>query len=83
MMVDERAEFIDTVDVNELRSAIRWFFMRPFAPRLAQVLELGRYVRELLRTGRWSRVHLQPHVDHTGAPSRHVFDVYGVPARTA
>ncbi len=81
MMVQQRAEFIDTVDVNELRSGIRWMFMRPFAPRLAQELELGRYLRALLSTKRWSVVHVQPHVDDSGTPSPHVVDIYGVPAR--
>ena len=53
-MIQEHIEFIDTLDVNRLRGGTRWMFMRPFAPALVQELELGRYLRELLRTRRWS-----------------------------
>jgi hypothetical protein len=80
-MIQERKEFIDTVDLNQLRTGIRSMFMRPFAPRLAQELELGRYLRELLRTRRWSVVRVQPHLNELGVPSSHIVDVYDVPAR--
>lgn len=81
-MTLQGAEFIDTVDVSRLRSGIRWMIMRPFAPKLVQELELGRYLRELLQTRRWSVVHVEPHLDDYGTPSSHIFDVYGVPTRT-
>ena len=80
-VIQEQTEFIATVDLRRLRSGIRWMFMRPFAPRLAEELELGRYLRELLHTQRWSVVHVQPHLDEFGAPSAHVVDVYGVRSR--
>jgi hypothetical protein len=80
-MIQQAPEFIDTVDLDRLRTGIRWMFMRPFAPRLAQELELGRYLRELLHTRRWSVVHVQPHVDEFGEPSNHVVDIYGVRRR--
>jgi hypothetical protein len=71
---------IDTVDVSRLSSGIRWMIMRPFAPRFVEEVELGRYVRGLLATRRWSMVRVVPHQDEQGVPSRHVFDVFGVPA---
>lgn len=80
-MIQESTEFIATVDTNRLRSGIRWMFMRPFAPRLARELELGRYLSDLLHTQRWSVVHVQPHLDEFGVPSAHLVDIYGVRAR--
>jgi hypothetical protein len=80
-MIQDGTEFIATVDTERLRTGIRWMFMRPFAPGLVQELELGRYLRELLGTRRWSVVHVQPHLDAAGVPSAHVVDIYGVPAR--
>jgi hypothetical protein len=82
-MIQQSSEFIATVDMTRLRSGIRWMFMRPFAPRLVEELELGSYLRELLRTRRWSVLHVQPHLDEFGVPSTHVVDIYGVPARVA
>ena len=73
-------EFIGTVDVWELRSGIRWMIMRVFARRFVEDVELGRYLRGLLATRRWSVVRVVPHNNQQGLPSSHVFDVYGVPA---
>jgi hypothetical protein len=73
-------ELIGTVDVWELKSGIRWMIMRAFARRFVEEVELGRYMRELLKTRQWSVVRVVPHINPQGLPSTHVFDVYGVPA---
>jgi hypothetical protein len=73
-------EFIGTVDVAELH-AIRWWFLQFLARRYVEEMELGRPLRGLLATRNWSVVRVVPHVDERGAPSAHVFDVYGVPAQ--
>ena len=71
-------QFIGTVDVAELQS-MRGAIMRLLARHYAEELELGRYLRELLATRRWSTVRVVPHTNEQGVPSTHVFDVYGVP----
>jgi hypothetical protein len=76
----EHEELIGTVDVSRLRSGIRWMIMRPFAPHFVEEVELGRYLRGLLATRRWSIVRVVPQVDEQGVPSTHIFDVFGVPA---
>jgi hypothetical protein len=72
-------ELIGTVDVWELRSGIRWMIMRALARHFVEEVELGRYMRGLLATRRWSVVRVVPHINPQGLPSTHVFDVYGVP----
>jgi hypothetical protein len=72
-------QFIGTVDVGELQS-IRGAIMRILARHYAEEMELGRYLRELLATRRWSMVRVVPHTNEQGVPSTHVFDVYGIPA---
>lgn len=71
-------QFIGTVDVAELRS-IRGAIVRLLARHYAEEMELGRYLRELLATRRWSVVRVVPHSTEQGVPSTHVFDIYGVP----
>jgi hypothetical protein len=78
-MSRQQEEFIGTVDVTQLTSGIRWMIMRPFAPRFVEEVELGRHLRGLLATQRWSMVRVVPHRDERGVPSRHVFDIFGVP----
>jgi hypothetical protein len=79
-MTDQPTEqFIGTVDVGELQS-IRGAIMRMLARHYAEEMELGRYLRELLATRRWSMVRVVPHTNEQGVPSTHVFDVYGIPA---
>ena len=73
-------EFIGTVDVWELRSGIRWMITRVFSRHFVEEVELGRYMRGLLATRRWSVVRVVPHLNQQGLPSSHVFDVYGMPA---
>jgi hypothetical protein len=80
-MTDQATEqFIGTVDVAELQS-IRGGIMRMLARHYAEEMELGRYLRELLATRRWSMVRVVPHTNEQGVPSTHVFDVYGIPAQ--
>ena len=79
-MSEQHEELIGTIDVSQLRSGIRWMIMRPFAPRFVEEVELGRYLRGLLATRRWSTVRVVPHLDERGVPSSHVFDILGVPA---
>lgn len=70
-------ELIDTVNVWELRT-YRWPFLRALFPRFVAEMELGRYLRRLLATRRWTALRVIPH-DVNGRPSDHVFDVYGQP----
>jgi hypothetical protein len=77
--VQQSEEFIGTVNVRQLRSGIRWMIMRAFAPHFVEEVELGRYLRGLLATRRWSVVRVVPHTNPEGSPSTHVFDVYGMP----
>jgi hypothetical protein len=79
-MSEQPEEFIGTVDVRELKSGIRWMITRVLSPHFAEEVELGRYMRGLLTTRRWSVVRVVPHPDERGEPSTHVFDVYGVVA---
>jgi hypothetical protein len=73
-------ERIGTVDVWQLPDRLRWPIMRILSRRFVEELELGRYIRGLLATRRWSIVRVAPHADEQGIPSTHVFDVYGVPS---
>jgi hypothetical protein len=79
-MTAMQEEFIGTVDVWELKSGIRWMITRLFSRHFVEEVELGRYLRSLLATRRWSVVRVVPHMNQQGLPSTHVFDVYGVPA---
>jgi hypothetical protein len=72
-------EFIGTVDVWALRH-LRWPLMNMLARRFVDSRELCVYERDLLASGHWAMVRTQPHLSDAGAPSTHVFDVYGVPA---
>jgi hypothetical protein len=71
-----RDEFIETVDVWALRS-LRWPVMRVLSRHFVEELELRRYERGLLATGRWTLVRVSPHRGDAGVASTHVFDVYG------
>ena len=76
-------DFIDTVDLHQLRTEPLWPIMRVFAPRFVEEIQLNRYLRRLLATHRWSMVRVVPHADERGTPSKHVFDVYGRRSPTA
>jgi hypothetical protein len=68
-------ELIEQVDVHELS---RDRFLRVVAPHFAEEIALGRRVRQLLAGGAWEQIHVVPH-RADGAPSDHLFDLYGVP----
>ena len=74
----DQAEFIGTVDVSELNE-LRWPFMRIFARRFVEEVELGRYLKRLLATRRWTDVRVVPHLEN-GVPSTLVLDVCGHPS---
>jgi hypothetical protein len=80
MMTLRREERIGTVDVWQLTQGMRWPIMRMLAKRFVEEMALGRYLRSLLDTRRWSVVRVVPHLDELGVPSGHVFDIFGVPA---
>jgi hypothetical protein len=68
-------ELLATVDVRDLNS-LRWGPFRQMFPQFVEELELGRYLRTLLRTSRLKAVRIEPHRQPDGSPSSHVFDVY-------
>jgi hypothetical protein len=72
-------QLIGTVDVWKLRH-FRWPFMRALCRQYVERRELQHYEHELLATRRWTVVRCVPHPGERGAPSAHIFDVYGVPA---
>jgi hypothetical protein len=69
-------ELIATVDARELHG-IRWGMMRQMFPKFVEEVELGRYLRELLTSGDYGAVRVEPHRDPGGRLSTHTFDVYG------
>ncbi len=79
-MMRANEQFIDTVDLRQLRSGSLWPIMGLLAPHFVEEIELGRYMRRLLATHRWSVVRVVPHPEAQDVPSKHVFDVFGSPA---
>jgi hypothetical protein len=47
-------------------------------PRFVEEMELGRYVRSLLSSGRAATVRIEPHRQANGLISEHEFDIYGL-----
>jgi hypothetical protein len=74
-------EFLGEVNSWELseRARDRWPFLRVVAPGFVDRVELGRYLRGLLASGRWLAVRAVPRAGPEGL-SVHVFDLYGQPA---
>jgi hypothetical protein len=70
-------ELLATVDVRELNT-LWWGPMRVMFPRFVEEVELGRFLKTLLASGRCRAVHIELHRQPDGSPSPHVFDVYGV-----
>ena len=70
-------QFIETVDVWQLHQ-FHWPIMGVLAPGYVDHLELNRYLKRLLATGRWRTVHAAPRLE-AGRPDSHRFDVYGEP----
>ena len=60
-MMRANEQFIDTVDLRQLRSGRLWPIMGLLAPHFVEEIELGRYMRRLLATHRWSVVRVVPH----------------------
>jgi hypothetical protein len=50
--------------------------MRQILPSFVEDIELGRYLRTLLTSGRNDAVRIAPHRGPDGRPSTHVFHVY-------
>jgi hypothetical protein len=71
------SEYIESVDLRFLGRPGRWPIMRIFAPRFVEQLALGAYMRELLHSGQWSIVSVEPVVSGEGQASAHQFNVYG------
>lgn len=69
--------FITTIDAARL-STVRWGLMRAMFPRFVEEMELGRYVRSLLGSGRVAAVRIEPHRQPNGRISEHEFDIYGL-----
>ena len=76
-MPQQTEHFIETVDVRELHE-LDWPIVRLMAPSFVERLELRRYKRHLLTSGRWDRVRAVPRRDSSGGVSPHLFDLYGV-----
>ena len=68
-------ELVTTIDVRELHG-IRWGIMYQMFPKFVEEIELGRYLRELLTSGHYGALRVEPHQGPDGLPSTHVFDVY-------
>jgi len=75
-MLDGVEQRIGTVDTWELRH-YRWPIQRLFARHAVDQIELERYVRELLSTGRWELVRVVPASEADGRRSDHVYEMYG------
>ena len=71
--------FIETVDRRHLHE-LDWPIVRLLARSFVERLELQRYKRHLVASGRWDRIRAVPHRDGSGGVSPHVFDLYGLPA---
>jgi hypothetical protein len=75
---DAQEEHIGSVNVWELHQ-FNWPILRVFARHSVDHLELARYLRGLLATGRWDLVRAIPVDTVDGHPSDHVFEIYGHP----
>ena len=82
MMMHNSAELIATIDVRQL-DTVRLGVLRLMFPAFAAEMELGRYMRRVLSSGRYATVYFEPHRDVDGRLSQHVFDVYGSEASAA
>jgi hypothetical protein len=76
--IDPSRQLIARIDVLELAASADWF-LQLIAPEVIEAAVLGRYVRDLIATGRWQQIAIVPRPDDGGAGSR--LDVYGVPSR--
>ena len=67
-------ELVTTIDVRELHG-IPWGIMRQMFPKFVEEVQLGRYLRELLTSGHYAAVRVEPHQGPDGRPSANTFDV--------
>ena len=81
-MAQPTEHFLGTVDVRELHQ-LHWPILRLLTRSFVERLELQRYKRHLLASGRWDRIRAVPHRSGSGQTSPHLFDLYGVPAPQA
>jgi hypothetical protein len=72
-------EYLGRVNVRDLGHR-RWPIISALASRFVDRMELQRYQRRLLGSGKWKIVRAVPRRDESGVLSSHVFDVYAVPA---
>jgi len=73
--VRPQRQLLATVDVLELHS-LRWGPLRQLFPGFVEEIELGRYLKKLLRTSDNRAVAIEPHREANGQTSTHVLDVY-------
>ena len=78
-MSQQTEDHLAAIDVRHLHE-FDWPITRLLARPFVERLELQRYKRQLLASGRWERIRAVPHRDGSGEVSPHVFDLYGVPA---
>ena len=76
MTQSQSARLVATIDAANLRT-LRWGLMRYLFPRFAEEIELGRYVRNLLTSGRAAAVRIEPHREPDGRTG-HQFDIYEI-----
>jgi hypothetical protein len=66
-----------TVDVRDLNT-VRWGPLRAMFPSFVHEVELGRYLKRLLRECACTAVQVQPHRKPDGTASDHVFDIFSL-----
>ena len=76
-MIDNEVP-IATVDVCQLSGSVPWPFMRVLARHFVEQVALHHEIQALLDTHTWSSVRAVPRPDQ-----QHVYDLFGVPYRTA
>jgi hypothetical protein len=81
-MMHNSTDLIATIDVRQL-DTVHLGVLRLMFPAFAAEMELGRYMRRVLSSGRYATVYLEPQRDVDGRLSLHVFDIYGLEASAA
>jgi hypothetical protein len=66
---------IATVNAHELHSP-GWNLMRQIFPRFVEEMELGRFVRDLMKDGEYAGVRIEHHRLPDGRTSGYQFDIY-------
>jgi hypothetical protein len=68
---------VTTIDVTEL-DTLMWGPLRAMFPSFVEEIELGRYLRRVLERRQCKAVQVERHIDASGQPSTHIFDVFFV-----